>query len=332
MDNTVSIMEQYDANDLLIFARVVEAGSFSRAAEKIGLPKSTVSRRIANLEERMGERLLQRTTRRLHVTEFGEHLLEHARQVADEMDAVIALVEHRQAQPSGLLRVSMPTDFASQLLTEMLQAFATLHPAVSLELDLSQRRVDIVGENFDLAVRMGNLPDDNLLAARRIATFAIGLYAAPAYLMAHGTPATPADLEGHETLSLPGAADRKSCWQLSNGKEQVNFVASGRFFANSPQLLINLACSGAGITAVPIYFAKPYVQRGELRPVLPEWTLPPHSAWAVFPGRRLMPAKTRAFIEMLETALAGASTTGPAGYEAWPKPGFRRSRPFQPLL
>lgn len=303
-------MKQYDPNDLLIFARVVESGSFSRAAEKIGLPKSTVSRRIANLEEQMGERLLQRTTRRLHVTEFGEHLLAHARQVADEVDAVTALIEHRQAQPSGLLRVSMPTDFASQLLTEMLQAFATLHPAVSLDLDLSQRRVDIVGENFDLAIRMGNLPDDNLLAARRIATFAIGLYASPGYLMTHGTPASHADLEQHETLSLPGAIANKSRWLLHNGKEQVEFTASGRFVANSPQLLINLARSGAGITAVPNYFAKPFVQRGELRHILPEWTLPPHIAWAIFPGRRLMPAKTRAFIEMLETALAGASETG----------------------
>lgn len=303
-------MEQYDPNDLLIFARVVESGSFSRAAEKIGIPKSTVSRRIATLEERMGERLLQRTTRRLRVTEFGEHLLEHARQVADEVDAVAALIEHRQARPSGLLRVSIPTDFASQLLTEMLKAFATLHPSVSLDLDLSQRRVDIVGENFDLAIRMGNLPDDNILAAKRIATFAIGLYASPSYLMGHGTPTKPADLEQHETLSLPGSIGGRGRWLLNDGKEQVEFITSGRFIANSPTLLINLARSGAGITAVPNYFAKPYVQRGELRQVLPDWSLPPHTAWAVFPGRRLMPAKTRAFIEMLETALASASETG----------------------
>jgi len=156
MDNIVPPMEQFDANDLLIFARVAAAGSFSRAAEQLGLPKSTVSRRVSLLEERLGERLIQRTTRRLTLTDFGRQLLEHARQVAAEVDAVRALSEFRQARPSGRLRVSMPNDFATLLLTEMLAAFVTLHPAVSLELDLSPRRVDLLGENFDLAIRMGS--------------------------------------------------------------------------------------------------------------------------------------------------------------------------------
>ena len=156
MDNIVPHMEQFDANDLLIFARVADAASFSRAAEQLGLPKSTVSRRVSLLEERLGERLIQRTTRRLTLTDFGRQLLEHARQVAAEVDAVRALSEFRQARPSGRLRVSMPNDFATLLLTEMLAAFVTLHPAVSLELDLSPRRVDLLGENFDLAIRMGS--------------------------------------------------------------------------------------------------------------------------------------------------------------------------------
>ncbi|MCC8986947.1 MAG: LysR family transcriptional regulator, partial [Candidatus Contendobacter sp.] len=138
-------MEQFEPNDLLIFARVAEAGSFSRAAERLGLPKSTVSRRITLFEDQLGERLMLRTTRRLALTEFGEHLLEHARQVATEVEAVKALAEHRQARPSGRLRVSMPSDFANLLLTDMLAAFIALHPAVALELDLSPRRVDLLG-------------------------------------------------------------------------------------------------------------------------------------------------------------------------------------------
>ncbi len=299
-------MEQYEPNDLLIFARVAEAGSFSRAATRIGLPKSTVSRRIAFLEEQLGERLMLRTTRRLTLTEFGLQLLEHARQVAAEVDAVKALSEYRQARPSGRLRVSMPNDFATQLLTDMLAAFIALHPAVSLELDLSPRRVDLLGENFDLAVRLGDLPDDTLLAARRIAVFPSGLYAAPAYLAERGDPASPEDLERHDALRLLGRNGEAAGWTLICGERTWEGAPPARAVANAPDLLSSLARAGAGIAAVPDYFAAPSVRRGELRRVLPDWAMPSHTAWAVFPGRRLMPAKTRAFIDMLEAALVGA--------------------------
>lgn len=297
-------MEQ--ANDLLIFARVADAGSFSRAAERMGLPKSTVSRRIALLEERLGERLMLRTTRRLTLTEFGNQLLEHARQIAAEVDAAKALSEHRQACPSGRLRVSMPSDFANLLLTEMLAAFVAMHPGVSLELDLSPRRVDLLGENFDLAVRMGALPDDTLLAARRIAVFPSGLYAAPSYLAERGDPTSPDDLAQHDALRLLQGNGEAASWTLIRDKQRWAGVPPGRATANSPELLIRLACAGVGIAAVPDYFAATSVRQGQLRRVLPDWCLPSHTAWAVFPGRRLMPAKTRAFIDMLETAMAGA--------------------------
>lgn len=172
-------MEQIDPNDLLVFARVVAEGSLTAAADKLGLPKSTVSRRLSRLEELLGERLLLRTTRRLNITEFGAALLDHARQLESEVEAVAALAESRQARPSGRLRVSMPSDFANLLLTDMLAAFAALHPAVTLELDLSPRRVDLLGENFDLAIRLGDLPDDALLAARRLAVFPWGCMPRP---------------------------------------------------------------------------------------------------------------------------------------------------------
>src|SRR5471032_821734 len=157
-----------DPGDLLLFARIVECGSFSLAAQRVQLPKSTVSRRISQLEAQLGERLLQRTTRKLALTEFGASLLDHARNVADETEAAGALAQHRQVAPSGLLRVSMPADFANGAVGVMLAAFMDRYPAISLELDLSPRRVDLVAEGFDLAVRMGALPDDATLAARRI--------------------------------------------------------------------------------------------------------------------------------------------------------------------
>lgn len=301
-------MEQLDPTDLLIFARVAEAGSFSRAAERIGLPKSTVSRRVSQLEEQLGERLMLRTTRRLALTEFGQQVVEHARQVAAEVDAAKALAENRQARPSGRLRVSMPGDFAAMLLPNMLTSFMARHPAISLELDVSPRRVDLLAENFDLAVRMGELPDDAQLVARRIATLASGLYAAPDYLSRHGDPAMPEDILRHDALRVLARNGEPLAWTLAHGKQRWEGVPPGRIAANTPELLVNMARAGAGIVAVPDYIAAPSVRRGELRRVLPEWRMPSHTVWVVFPGRRLVPAKTRAFIDMLEAALAEVLT------------------------
>jgi len=297
--------EFIDPVDLLIFARVAELGSFSRAADRLGLPKSTVSRRLAGLEQRVGERLLLRTTRRQTLTEFGLQMLEHACQVAFEVDAAAALSAHRQSVPGGRLRVSMPSDFANLLLTESLAAFVAMHPAISLELDLSPRRVDLLGEGFDLAVRVGALPDDTLLAARRLAVFPAGLYAAPDYLAEHGVPGHPEQLAQHDAVRQLQANGEPAGWTLVQGDQRWQGVPPGRASANSPELLIRLACAGVGIVAVPDYFALPDVRRGLLRRVLPDWCPPSHTAWAVFPGRKLMPAKTRVFIDMLQASLGG---------------------------
>jgi DNA-binding transcriptional LysR family regulator len=311
MDIIVPVTEQsragIDPNDLLVFARVAELGSFSRAAERLGCPKSTVSRRLAGLEQRLGERLLLRTTRRQTLTEFGLQLLEHARQVVAEVEAVAALAEHRQAAPGGRLRVSMPSDLANLLLSDALAAFVALYPAISLELDLSARRVDLLGEGFDLAVRVGDLPDDATLAARRLAVFPAGLYAAPDYLAEHGEPQEPADLARHDAVRQLRGNGEPAPWTLVRAEERWQGVPPGRAAANSPELLIRMARAGAGIAAVPDYFAAPEVRSGRLRRVLPQWCLPSPTAWAVFPGRKLMPAKTRVFIDMLSVALGGPS-------------------------
>ncbi len=301
-------MEQFEPNDLLIFAQVADAGSFTRAAEHIGLPKSTVSRRIALLEERLGERLIQRTTRRLLLTEFGHLLLQHARKVVAEVDAVSALSEYRQIFPSGKLRVSMPNDIATLLLSEMLAAFIARYPAVSLELDLSPRRVDLLGENFDLALRMGELPDDALLAAHRLTALTCGLYASPDYLARCGNPTHPDELLHHDTLRIFERDREPTAWVLSRDDQRWHGTPRKHSSANSPEILVVLARAGAGIAAVPDVFAA-NLGRGKLVRVLPEWRVPSHTAWAVFPGRRLMPAKTRAFIEMLEIALGGEASS-----------------------
>jgi DNA-binding transcriptional LysR family regulator len=291
--------DRIDPADLVLFAQVADLGNFSRAAERIGLPKSTVSRRLAALENLLGERLLLRTTRRQTLTEFGMLLLEHAHQVMAEVDAVAALRDRRRATPSGRLRVSMPADIANLLLADALAAFIAKYPEITLELDLSARRVDLLGEGFDLAVRIGDLASDGLLAVRRLDTLATGLYASTDYIAKHGEPATPEDLLRHQAIRLLGPTGDPVPWTLIRGDQRWEAVPPGRITANSPETLIRLARAAAGIASVPDIFAMHDVQRGLLRRLLADWSVPGPAASAVFPGRKLMPAKTRVFVDML---------------------------------
>lgn len=294
-----------DPNDLLLFARVVEEGSFSRAAERMEMPKSTLSRRLTGLESQLGERLLLRTTRKLTVTDFGHSVLLHAQQVTSEVEAALALAQHRQLEPSGRLRVSMPADFANDVLGPLLAEFIARYPAISLELDLSPRRVDLIGENFDLAVRIGDLPDDASLAARRLAVFSVGLYASPDYIARRGVPPEPEALMEHDALRLLARNGEPAPWLLRRAEMRWEGTPPGRASANSPELLVRLARSGAGITMLSDHFAEPYVRSGELAQVLADWSLPAVTAWAVFPGRRLMPTRTRVFLDAMLAEFSG---------------------------
>ena len=294
-----------EANDLLVFARVVDEGSFSRAAERLSLPKSTVSRRIAALEVQLGERLLLRTTRKLTVTDFGRAVLEHARHVVEDVAAAASLADNRQLEPSGRLRVTMPGDMGNLLLAPLLAEFVLKYPAIALEVDLSARFVDLIGENFDVAIRMGNLRDDASLAARHLAAFTGSLYAAPAYIARRGTPSEPEALMEHDALRILSRAGDAIPWTLKRGDQRWEGIPPGRVTVNSPELLMRMALNGAGISVVTDAIALPHLGRGELIQVLPDWHLPPVSAWAVFPGRRLMPARTRVFLDALTAKFTG---------------------------
>ena len=293
-----------DPGDLLIYARVADLGSFSKAAQELGLPKSTISRRITALEHALGERLLLRTTRRQNLTEFGSLLLEHARQVVAEVEAVGMLRELRRAQPSGRLRVSMPGDVGHLMLAEAIADFLLRYPEITLELDLSARRVDLLSEGFDVAVRIGELASDSLLAARRLAVLSGSLYASNDYIRTHGEPLTPQDLSKHQALHLRGRNGEPVPWVLTQGATRWEGVPPGRVMANSPEMQIRLARLGVGIAAVDDRIAAHDVQRGNLRRLMTDWCLMGQPASAVFPGRKLMPAKTRVFIDMLQAAFS----------------------------
>lgn len=320
-----------EPNDLLLFARVVDEGSFSRAAERLSLPKSTVSRRVAALEAQLGERLLLRTTRKLTVTDFGLAVLEHAHHVVEDVEATASLAQNRQVEPSGRLRVSMPSDMANLVLAPLLAEFVLEHPAITLEVDLSARFVDLIGENFDVAVRMGELRDDASLAARRVAVLTVSLYAAPAYLARRGTPPEPEALMEHDALRILTRTGDPMRWILNRGDERWEGIPPGRATANSPELLMRMALAGAGITVINDHFALPYLQRGELVQVLPDWRLPPVGAWAVFPGRRLMPARTRVFVDALAARFAGPECEAIEANVRKTKARLRQAPPRRPI-
>ncbi len=291
--------EPPDPFDLMIFARVAETGSFSAAAEKLGLPKSTVSRRLSALEAQLGERLVHRTTRRTVLTEMGQRILNPAEQIIHEVETVMAVADDRQVTPSGRLRISVPGDFASITLTPMLARFAATHPAVQVEIDLSPGYVDVFADGFDLAIRIGGATEDAQLTTRHLVDIGIGLYAAPSYITVAGEPEVPDAIARFDALVLLSGGDIVS-WRLERDGQVISPDISGRrVSANSYELLLRLARAGAGIAALPEPFAQPYVANGELARVLPAWRLPPAMVRAVFPSRKLMPRKTRAFLDAL---------------------------------
>lgn len=299
-------MPELEANDLIVFARVAESGSFSRAAQRLGVPTSTVSRRIAALEAHFGERLLHRSPRKLALTDLGLHLLDHARGLAAGLEEVQALAQHRQAAPTGRLRVSLPSDIGGMVLPAMLARFAQSHPGITLEVDVSPRRVDLLAENFDLALRFGPLPDDSQLAARTLADMPAALYASPEYLMLQGAPVTPDDLLDLHALLLPAGSGEVQRWQLRDDEHPASEPWSGlparHSVTNSPSMMMRMAEAGFGVVGLPEFLVREALAARRLQRVLPGWRLPPGRLSAVFPGRRLMPARTRAFIDALVLA------------------------------
>jgi DNA-binding transcriptional LysR family regulator len=294
-----------NANDLMLFALIADSGSFAQAGAHCGLPRSTVSRRLSALEARLGERLLTRSTRRLALTELGSRILEHARRLREEAEAATAIAQHSQGKPRGVLRVSMLPDFAELDLSPLLMDYARTYPEVRLELDLSPRRVDLIAERFDLAIRAASrLPDDSTLVARMLIVLQNGLYASPGYLAQQGNPSTPAELDHHIGLGLIGGTGETIPWRLTREKAVWEGLPRGPLAANSPSLQRDLAIQGMGIVGLTDRFATAWVKGGYLRRILPDWQLPAVTIWSVMPSRHLVPIRTRAFIEMLRNTLS----------------------------
>jgi len=301
-----------DANDLLLFQRVVDTGSLSRAAEQLGLPRSYVSRHLAGLEARLGEKLLHRSTRKLALTDFGLGLLAHTRELRDQLVGITHYVASRSGLPGGRLRVSMPPDFADQMLpTHFFPDFLARYPDIRLELDVSARRVDVIGEQFDLAIRAGrndSLPDDATLVARPLLAQRWAAYASAGYLQQHGTPTHPDMLAQHAVLALSSASGQSLSWTLFEQESGASWqgLPPVRLQCNSLQLLLHMALHDQGIVLLGWHHASAALAAGTLQRVLPQWQSARAQTWLVMPGRRLVPASVRALIAALTAVFVAA--------------------------
>jgi len=285
-----------DLNDIVVFVRVVEAGSFTAAARLLGMPKTTVSRRIASLEREVGVRLVQRTTRSLSMTDAGRLYYEQSSQALRTIeDANLRLAETR-AEPSGTIRISAPVGFGAHYLTSAVFDFLAAFPKTQVELHLTDDKLNLVENRIDLAFRTGILPDSTLTARKLGSTHRI-LCGSPDYLARHGAPQAAADLARHHCV-IAGPSTGSAHWVLDGPRGQETVSVSGRFAANEMQAVIAAAIAGYGIAQLPYQVAEALVRNGRLRRVLGDYTTPVGGVYAVYPTSRHVSPLVKAFIEL----------------------------------
>jgi DNA-binding transcriptional LysR family regulator len=293
-----------DLNDLQFFAIVVEHGGYAAAERALGIPKSRLSRRITQLESDLGVRLLQRSTRKFAVTDIGQSVYRHAQSMLAEAQAAREAVDRVSAEPRGLIKVSSPVALAQDMLARLLPEFLTAYPHVRVQLQVSNRRVDIIPEGFDVALRVrSRLDDDGELVLRSFGQISELLVASPAYLKRRGRPVLPAQLSDHATLSMSEDEARQR-WTLHGPEGAVERVdIQPSLMTHDFSVLIAAARAGLGIALLPESTCADSVRSGELEVVVPDWHLPQGICHAVFPSRRgLLPA-VRVFIDFLAEKL-----------------------------
>lgn len=289
--------QSIDLVDVLGFVRVVEAGGFARAAERMGVSKSILSRRVARLEEQLGARLLTRNAQGAQPTDIGQSYYERASNILADLDAAREVVADAVTQIAGPIRMAAPLSFGVEHLAPALAEFATAHPRVELDISLDDRTVDLVGGGFDLAVRIGSLPDSALIA-RKIAPVRAILLASPAYLSARSTPTHPRDLSGHDLL-VYGNSGRGNQWRFRIGNAWETVRGPTRLRADNGELLREAAVAGLGIVILPTFIAAPAIEAKTLVPILLDYPLEENGLHIVMPPGRATTARVRALVEFL---------------------------------
>lgn len=299
-----------DLNDVALFISVASAGSFAEAARRLGLPANTASRRVQELERELGVRLMQRSTRRLALTDAGQRLFAQCAEQIESVTRSTLDIAEGNASPSGRVRVALPADFFHMVPVDIMSEFLAEYPRVRLEFVLNDARADLLGENIDIAFRIGKAIEPNLIA-RQVGWTSAGLVASPAYLELHGAPDVPADLSDHDCITAPANPTGYTIWRLDGPDSPdgpVEIAVRGRFHANSMQAQLSAARGGLGIALLPVAMVADDIDANRLAMVLPEFGLHRIGVYLVYLNRRQLPRAVSAFIEfmlvkLLETRL-----------------------------
>ncbi len=282
--------------EMQVFVRVVEAGSISRAAEQLGLAKSIVSRRLSALEQRLGGSLMQRTTRRLSLSDMGQQFYQRSLGILSEVEQLNQDVNNQKQTLSGSLHIAVPLSFGLSHLNSAFDAFMQLHPKLKLKISLSDSQHDLVAEGIDIALRIAELKDSSL-KAKKLTPINFVLVASPEYLAQHGVPQHPTELQYHQILHYSLSTPH---WQLRSPNKQVHQIQyQAHVSANNGDLLRDLAIAGHGIAYAPTFIAWRAITTGELSVVLGDYQLPSLDAWAVYPNTRYLPQRSRVMIDFL---------------------------------
>ncbi|HEY9236410.1 MULTISPECIES: LysR family transcriptional regulator [Phenylobacterium] len=289
-----------DLEDIRAFVEVAEAGGFGRAGQRLKLSKSMVSRRVSRLEAELGAQLLSRTTRGVAVTEAGMEFKVRADKVLAELEAARDDLVQRGEEIVGSLRVSAPLSFGMTHLAPVMAELAARHPKLQIDASYSDRYVDLIGERYDVALRIGSLPDSSLVA-RRIAPIRVAVVASPAWLEKNGAPARPEDLERCEAIT-----QANEVWRFQEGRKTITVRPEGRFRADAGPAILAAAVAGLGVTALPTFLVGPAIERGEVVPLLLDYPMPEAGLFVVRPPpANHMPAKVKALTDLLLERFGG---------------------------
>ncbi len=284
-------------NNMTLFVEVVNEGSFTAAAEKASLSRAQVSKSIMQLEEHLGTRLLNRTTRRISLTEIGHIYYERCIAILHDIEEIEELAGEQTSKPQGTLTLNAPTSFGVLYLSEVIPRYIKQHPEVQVSLKLSDRFIDVVAEGFDLGIRIAELEDTSLIA-RKIAPCKRVFCASPEYLKQKSIPKVPKDLANHDCLIYSNEL-KPDNWKL-HGPEGINSIkVNGPVCADNGDILKAAAVSGLGITLLPTFIVGPDICAGRLQQVLPDYCPPEISIYTIFPSHRYLPAKVRTFVDFL---------------------------------
>lgn len=296
-----------DLNDLRFFAAVVDHGGFSAAGRALGVPKSRLSKRVALLEERLGVRLLQRTTRRFAVTDVGERFYTHCRAMIEEAQAAQDAVAELSVEARGVVRMSCPVALAQTVLAYLVPDFLALHPKVQVRLVATNRRVDLISEGIDIALRVRDKLDaDASLILRSVGQSRVLLCASKAFLDAHGRPQRPAQLESLPLLSWYEHEGAQTLELIGADGARVSAEMQARLICGEFHVILEAARRGIGVAALPEFVCAPAVQSGELELVLPDWSVPQGITHFVYASRRGLLPGVRAFVDFLAERLPEA--------------------------